>query len=119
MLQTYSSYKKPSTPTSTLKDLKSGKIPPTRTVNLRGMTLSEVEDFLLAYIESLNNYQCILIIHGQGMKSPERIPIIKNYVYDQLPKSSKVLAMCKALQKDGGAGASYILVGKTHLHQTN
>jgi DNA-nicking Smr family endonuclease len=112
----YSSYKKTSTPTSTLKDLKSGKVTPSRSVNLRGLTLEEVQDFLPDYINSINTSCCVLIIHGQGYRSEQQIPVIKNYVYDSLPKNPRVLAMCKALQKDGGAGATYLLLSQPQIN---
>ncbi len=113
----YSSYKKNSTPTSTLKDLKSGKITPSRSINLRGLTFEEARDFVPDYISSINTSCCILIIHGQGFKSEQQIPVIKNYIYDDLPKNPRVLAMCKALQKDGGAGATYLLLSQPHINQ--
>lgn len=105
-------YRADSTPSSTLRLLKRGHIAYERTVNLRGLTLDEAQDFLHDYIHNLPHSCCILVVHGQGLRSKDKHPVIKTYVQESLPKNPRVLAMSTAQPKDGGLGSMYVLISK-------
>jgi DNA-nicking Smr family endonuclease len=56
--------------------------------------------------------RCVLVIHGRGRHS-ETEPILKEALLDWLaepPVGSLVLAFSSALGRDGGVGATYVLL---------
>ena len=106
-------YRAPGTPHSTIIALSKGQKKVTQTLNLRGMLSEEALDLTLITIDHHYRNGCILVIHGQGHRSQHQAPIIKNLIWDHIPKHPRVIGMCTASAKDGGLGASYILLKKT------
>ena len=104
------SYRTSDTPHSTLKSLQKGKHPIIKVINLRGMQGDSAFDLLIAEVEQQAQSGCMLVIHGQGLRSTKQTPIIKQLIIDKLPQVPRVIAMATALQKDGGHGAMYILL---------
>ena len=106
-------YRAPGTPHSTIISLSKGEKKITQTLNLRGMLSEEALDLMLNTIDHHYHSGCILVIHGQGHRSQHQAPIIKNLIWDYVPKNTRVIGMSTASAKDGGLGASYILLKKT------
>jgi len=84
-------------------------------LDLHGFTRDEarlkVEAFLLNAIAQ--GKRCVLIIHGRGHGSKDRIPVLKNALKSWLQRralSKKILAFSTAQPFDGGAGAVYVLL---------
>jgi DNA-nicking Smr family endonuclease len=81
-------------------------------IDLHGMTLVEakpiLENFVLRCARS--NKLCIRIVHGKGLGSGERGPVLKQGVARWLRKWDVVLAFVSARQVDGGTGAIYVLL---------
>ena len=81
-------------------------------LDLHGMTVAEagprLADFIAA--SSAHRQECIRIIHGKGMGSGERGPVLKRNVNRWLRQHSAVQAFVPARQADGGAGAVYVLL---------
>jgi DNA-nicking Smr family endonuclease len=70
-----------------------------------------VERFLLS--ASARRLRCVRIIHGRGRGSPNGVPVIKNQLPRWLARGAArhwVLAYSSAAPKDGGTGASYVLL---------
>jgi DNA-nicking Smr family endonuclease len=70
-----------------------------------------VERFLLD--AAARRLRCVRIIHGRGRGSPQGVPVIKQQLPRWLsrgPARHWVLAYSSAAPKDGGAGASYVLL---------
>ena len=109
------SYRAKSTPITTLRDLKKGRIAASKVINLRGMHTDEAQDHLLEVIDHTVDSTCLLVIHGQGLRSKEQIPLIKERLIDTLPRHPRILALATALPKDGGHGAMYVLLKKRDL----
>ncbi|MCP8351986.1 Smr/MutS family protein [Candidatus Synchoanobacter obligatus] len=105
-------YKAPSTPNLTLRQLKSGKIPIHSTINLRGLYQKEAREQLQNLIQQNNKQSLYLIIHGKGLRSDNNIPKIKNLLLSMIYQHPKVIAYTPALAKDGGEGACYVLLGE-------
>ncbi|MFQ5458659.1 MAG: Smr/MutS family protein, partial [Myxococcota bacterium] len=58
-------------------------------------------------------HRCVLIVHGRGHHSPDRIPVLKNVLRAWLSRGRigrAVLAFTSAQPVDGGAGAIYVLL---------
>lgn len=56
--------------------------------------------------------RCVRIIHGKGMRSGPRGPVLKQTVNTLLRRAGAVLAFASARARDGGTGATLVLLGK-------
>lgn len=81
-------------------------------IDLHGMTVAEAKPRLQNFVErcAKNGKLCIRIVHGKGLGSGERGPVLKNAVNRWLRKWDVVLAFVSARQVDGGTGAVYVLL---------
>ena len=81
-------------------------------IDLHGMTLAEAKPRLDKFVHRCagNNKLCIRIVHGKGLGSGERGPVLKKGVDRWLRKWDAVLAFVSARQVDGGTGAVYVLL---------
>ncbi len=94
--------------------LKQGKFARQDEIHLRGYTVDVAHRKLETFIrDSVNaGYSCVKIIHGKGMNSPDGVSVIKLNTQKALTLNKFVLAYCKAVPADGGAGAKYALLKK-------
>jgi DNA-nicking Smr family endonuclease len=80
--------------------------------DLHGFTLDDADKEVERFIkESLRKgHQCIKIIHGRGLRSPDG-PVLKKAVIQWLLTRYRkhLAAFASARQCDGGLGALYIL----------
>jgi len=81
-------------------------------MDLHGMTSAEAKIALREFIVEcgLHDYRCVRIIHGKGLRSGERGPVLKTSVNRWLRHWDEVLAFCSATARDGGTGALYVLI---------
>jgi DNA-nicking Smr family endonuclease len=81
-------------------------------VDLHGMTAKEAAAALRDFVnESLRRgHTCVRIIHGKGLGSGARGPVLKGKVNRWLRRWDEVLAFVSARQVDGGTGAIYVLL---------
>ena len=81
-------------------------------IDLHGMTLAEAKPRLEKFVYrcARGNKLCIRIVHGKGLGSGERGPVLKKGVDRWLRKWDAVLAFVSARQVDGGTGAVYVLL---------
>ena len=81
-------------------------------LDLHGMTVATakvaVENFLKAC--RARNKRCVLIIHGKGNGSFQKLPILKGKLNGWLQQRADVLAFCSTRPVDGGAGSVYVLL---------
>ena len=57
-----------------------------------------------------NGWRCVRIIHGKGLSSPNREPILKSRVRKWLQLRDEVLAYCEPRPNAGGSGAVVVLL---------
>ncbi len=100
--------------TRTMRKLKRGAFTMQGEIDLHGMTVPEAKANLRVFIsDSLEKgYTCVRIIHGKGLGSGNRGPILKTKVNVWLRRWDQVLAFVSAKQIDGGTGALYVLLKK-------
>ena len=60
--------------------------------------------------------RCIRVVHGKGLGSPGREPVLKAKVKSWLVQRSEVLAFTHARPADGGHGALIVLLKPTPGH---
>jgi DNA-nicking Smr family endonuclease len=95
-----------------LRRLRRGEFRVQREIDLHGLTVAEAKQtlrgFLVAALEQ--HARCVRIIHGKGLRSGHRGPVLKSAVNAVLRRSGAVLAFVSARQVDGGTGAVYVLL---------
>jgi DNA-nicking Smr family endonuclease len=58
----------------------------------------------------MRQWRCVRIVHGKGLRSGHRGPVLKAMVGAMLRKLGPVLAYVSARPVDGGTGALYVLL---------
>jgi DNA-nicking Smr family endonuclease len=81
-------------------------------LDLHGMTAAEASIALRDFVNNccLRGFDCVRIVHGKGLGSGARGPILKRKVDALLRSWDQVLAFVSARQVDGGTGAVYVLL---------
>ena len=102
----------PGLPRSTLKDLRRGRWVVQDQFDLHGATRDEARLLLAEFFAGSlkRGLRCVRIIHGKGLGSPGREPVLKGLVKNWLVNRSEVLAFCQARAAEGGAGAVLVLL---------
>ena len=96
----------------TLRKLTRGGYSVQAEIDLHGMTLAEAKPRLRDFIEysTQQNHLCVRVVHGKGLGSGERGPVLKSAVNAWLRRWKNVLAFVSTRQVDGGTGAIYVLL---------
>jgi len=81
-------------------------------IDLHGMRREEAREALAAFLrESVKRgLRCIRVIHGKGLGSLNKEPVLKGKVRAWLVQKEEVIAFCQARPHDGGAGAVVVLL---------
>jgi DNA-nicking Smr family endonuclease len=90
-------------------------------LDLHGMRREEAREALSEFIrESVKRgLRCLRVIHGKGLGSIGKEPVLKGKVRAWLVQKEEVIAFCQARPHDGGAGAVLVLLqpgGTPHHH---
>jgi DNA-nicking Smr family endonuclease len=107
-------FRRAGVPETVLRRLRRGQYRVEAEIDLHGMTVSEASaelgDFLRA--ARANDVRCVRIIHGKGLRSGNRGPVLKNTVNALLRRSDPVLAFASARPAAGGTGATLVLISR-------
>jgi len=81
-------------------------------IDLHRLTRSEARDALADFLLQArgNGWRCVRVIHGKGLGSPNREPVLKNTVRRWLAQRDEVLAYCEPPHHGGGGGAVLVLL---------
>lgn len=95
-----------------LKKLRRGEWSVQAEIDLHGHRIDEAHDALSDFIVDARarGYRCVRAIHGKGLTSPNREPVLKGRVRRWLAHWDEVLAYCEAPPNAGGGGAVMILL---------
>ncbi len=109
-------YRRPGIQHSVMRRLRTGKYAIEGELDLHGLTVAEARESLAAFLRDaqFRGWRCVRIIHGKGLSSAGRIPVLKTKINTWLPQRKDVLAFCSAPPADGGAGAVYVLLRRGH-----
>ncbi len=99
----------------TLRKLARGGYSVQAELDLHGMTLAEAKPRLRDFIQysAHQDRLCVRIVHGKGLGSGERGPVLKSAVNSWLRRWDNVFAFVSTRQIDGGTGAVYVLLQRT------
>ncbi|TSE35939.1 putative DNA endonuclease SmrA [Tepidimonas fonticaldi] len=81
-------------------------------LDLHGLRTDEARERLAAFIREAHKHglRCVRVVHGKGLGSPGKTPVLKGRVHSWLVQKSEVLAFVQARPADGGAGALVVLL---------
>ena len=93
---------------------KRGQMPVEARLDLHGMTQTEAHRALIAFIAGQHSAgrRCVIVVTGKGV-GKDGCGVLRKAVprwLNEAPNREKVLAFEHARQKDGGAGALYVLL---------
>ena len=105
-------FARPGVTASTLRKLRRGQFRAQAELDLHGLTQAQarlqLREFLAAALAG--NARCVRIVHGKGLRSGSKGPVLRQLVNGVLRRSAPVLAFASARQVDGGTGAVYVLL---------
>jgi DNA-nicking Smr family endonuclease len=99
-------------PKSVLRNLRRGHWVIREALDLHGMTSPQARQATAAFLAMClqRGVRCVRIIHGKGLRSPNREPVLKRKLANWLMQRDEVLAYCEARPSDGGSGAVVVLL---------
>ena len=95
-----------------ITQLRRGKWSVQRQLDLHGLRSDEARDSLSSFIRSAHKQgiRCVRVVHGKGLGSPGKTPVLKDKVLRWLVQKSEVLAFAQAAPAQGGSGALLVLL---------
>jgi Uncharacterized protein conserved in bacteria len=81
-------------------------------IDLHGMISDEAHDALVDFLVEARRrgLRCVRVVHGKGLTSPGKTPVLKHKVRRWLTLWNDVLAYCEPPQHGGGSGAVVVLL---------
>jgi DNA-nicking Smr family endonuclease len=81
-------------------------------LDLHGLNREEARLSLAQFLGAClkRGLRCVRIVHGKGLRSPGKEPVLKGKVQLWLARREEVLAFCEAPANQGGSGAMLVLL---------
>jgi DNA-nicking Smr family endonuclease len=108
-------FRRPGVQDSVLRKLRRGQYRVEGEIDLHGLTVAEAKQALREFLADALalGARCVRVVHGKGLRSGHRGPVLKNAANVVLRRTGAVVAFVSARQVDGGTGAVYVLLNKT------
>lgn len=114
LLQTdeHLSFRRPGMGPDVVRKLRAGTWSIQRHIDLHGLRRDDARDALGQFIREAHKdgMRCVRVVHGKGLGSPGKTPVLKGRVHSWLVQKSEVMAFVQARPVDGGAGALVVLL---------
>lgn len=106
------SFRRPGIGTDVTRRLRKGDWSIQGEIDLHGLRREEAREALADFIREARRrgWRCVRIVHGKGLGSPGKTPVLKGRVQGWLVQKSEVLAFVQARADEGGAGALVALL---------
>ncbi|QHE77454.1 Smr/MutS family protein [Hydrogenophaga sp. PBL-H3] len=106
------SYRSPGLGPDVMRKLREGSWSIQRQIDLHGLRTDEAREALGRFIRESHQHglRCVRVVHGKGLGSPGRTPVLKNRVLRWLVQKNEVMAFVQARPAEGGAGALVVLL---------
>ncbi|MET0544271.1 MAG: Smr/MutS family protein [Variovorax sp.] len=106
------SFRRPGIGTDVTRKLRAGEWSIQRQIDLHGLRSDEAREALGAFIRTAHRQgiRCVRVVHGKGLGSPGKQPVLKTKAQRWLIQKNEVLAFVQAKPADGGAGALVVLL---------
>jgi DNA-nicking Smr family endonuclease len=81
-------------------------------IDLHGLISDEARLYVSTFISDCkkNGIRCVRIVHGKGLGSRNREPVLKHKLRGWLMQKDEVIAYAEARRQDGGSGAVIVLL---------
>lgn len=108
------SFKRAGVSDNLLRKLRRGEFRCEAELDLHGFNVAQTKAELREFLEAMlrEHCRCVRIIHGKGLRSGHRGPVLKTAVSALLQRTGSVLAFTSARPVDGGTGAIYVLLAR-------
>jgi len=105
-------YARPGVGPDVLRRLRRGEWTLQAEVDLHGLRRDAARERLGSFIREAARagLRCVRVVHGKGLRSPGREPVLKHKVRSWLVQKNEVMAFVQARGPDGGAGALIVLL---------
>ncbi|GDY38513.1 hypothetical protein ACINB_44050 [Acidovorax sp. NB1] len=106
------SFRRPGIGVEITRRLRAGHWSIQRQLDLHGLRVDEAREALGDFIRHAHKtgLRCVRVVHGKGLGSPGKSPVLKSRVQRWLVQKNEVLAFVQARPMDGGAGALVVLL---------
>ncbi len=83
-------------------------------IDLHGLRRDDARESLSQFIKDAHKtgWRCVRVVHGKGLGSPGKTPVLKGRVQSWLIQKNQVLAFVQARPAQGGAGALVVLLAQ-------
>ncbi|OZA54355.1 MAG: DNA mismatch repair protein MutS [Acidovorax sp. 17-64-282] len=114
------SFRRPGIGVEVTRRLRSGHWSIQRQLDLHGLRVDEAREALGQFIRHAHKtgLRCVRVVHGKGLGSPGKSPVLKSRVQRWLVQKNEVLAFVQARPMDGGAGALVVLLKPVNQRNT-
>jgi DNA-nicking Smr family endonuclease len=84
-------------------------------IDLHGLRSDDAREALAAFLREAvrQGLRCVRVVHGKGLGSPGKTPVLKGKVHSWLVQKNEVLSFVQARADEGGAGAVVVLLKPT------
>lgn len=81
-------------------------------IDLHGLRREDAREALSGFLRDAvrQGLRCVRVVHGKGLGSPGKTPVLKGKVHSWLVQKNEVLAFVQARGDEGGAGAVVVLL---------
>ena len=114
------SFRRPGIGLDVTHKLRAGQWSIQRQLDLHGLRVDEAREALGQFIRLSHRtgIRCVRVVHGNGLGSPGKTPVLNGRVLRWLVQKKEVLAFVQARPAEGGAGALVVLLqpGKRQLY---
>jgi DNA-nicking Smr family endonuclease len=106
------SYRTPGLGPDVVRKLREGRWSIQRQLDLHGLRVDQAREALGRFIRESQQagLRCVRVVHGKGLGSPGRTPVLKSRVHRWLVQKQEVMAFVQARPAEGGAGALLVLL---------
>lgn len=106
------SFRRPGIGTDVTRKLRRGDWSIQSEIDLHGMRRDDARESLAAFIRDAHRrgLRCLRVVHGKGLGSPGKVPVLKGKVHSWLVQKTEVMAFVQARADEGGAGALVVLL---------
>ncbi len=106
------SFRRPGIGSDVTQKLRRGRWTIQQQIDLHGLRSDEAREALGSFIRDMHKkgLRCVRVIHGKGLGSPGKTPVLKDKVQRWLVQKDEVLAFVQAQPHQGGAGALLVLL---------
>jgi DNA-nicking Smr family endonuclease len=107
------SFRRPGIGTDVTRKLRKGEWSIQGQIDLHGLRSDEARTAMGQFVRDAKRmgWRCVRVVHGKGLGSPGKEPVLKSKVQRWLVQKNEVLAFVQAKPSDGGGGALLVLLG--------